>query len=66
MTAGTTAWGLLVSDESIPDGTFGGTYSPSKAPAKLPPVTPEQAEQNRQTLIESIYTKGKNHGKEAH
>lgn len=52
-----------MSDESIPDGTFGGTYSPSKAPAKLPPVTPEQAEQNRQTLIEAVHTKGKNHGK---
>ena len=51
--------------EDIPDGTFGGTYKPSTAPAKLPPVTPDQAEQNRQTLIKAIYTKGNGHGEEA-
>ena len=51
-----------MTDESIPDGTFGGTYKPSTASAKLPPVTPEQAEQNRQTLIEAIHTKGKTNG----
>lgn len=35
-----------MSDESIPDGTFGGTYKH----APYEPVTPEQAAANREVL----------------
>jgi hypothetical protein len=36
--------------EDVPDGTFGGHYVPSKASASLPPITAEQAAENRRIL----------------
>lgn len=41
-------------DESVPDGTFGGTFRASTAAANLPPVTPEQAAENRAALEAAI------------
>lgn len=62
MTAATTDSGRPVSerDESVPDGTFGGTYRASTAPANLPPVTPEQAANNLAAL-EAAITPRRNH-----
>lgn len=53
----------MTEDESIPDGTFGGTFQPSKARTTWKPVTEKQADRNRQDL-ENALRKGKRHGKE--